>query len=521
MKAVTYSRYSTDGQSDESILDQQRVAAAYAARHGMTITQDFADAGISGAALGNRPGVLKMIAAAEAKRFDVLLLNDTTRLSRSQDLSPLVARLRHAGVRVIGVQDGFDSDSRTARMQAGMSGIMSEEFRAMISDRTRSARNMRASARRPVGGKAYGYTTAERTIVPEQAAIVSRIFSRYVEGASYRTIAHELNAKGVPSPGSYWAGRKVRRATGWMTNAVKGILENELYTGLVTWNKTVWSRDPASGRRVCRPRAASEWIQYRDEALRIVSDDVWTRARKRTRLSSNSDVRLKSGGKSKYALSGLMHCAQCGAHFILVSASKYGCSSRANGGASACPNSKLLRKERAEKIILAPIRDGLLAPKRVRMIAAEFQTEFNARSRAAARRAEEAPAEVRALDERIARLRGRLKAGDPDMTPDEIGAAIAVAEAKRAAAIPPAPLKANISTLLPKAAALYRAKIDRGLEGDPVAATAARTVLRGLVGGKIDLVTEPDGSLWAVYGLNLAALLEAAVAGQCGSGGRI
>jgi hypothetical protein len=43
-------------------------------------------------------------------------------------------------------------------------------------------------------------------------------------------------------------------------------------------------------------------------------------------------------------------------------------------------------------------------------------------------------------------------------------------------------------------------------------------VLRGLVGGKIDLVPEPDGSLWAVYGLSRMALLEA-VAGQSGSGG--
>lgn len=164
----------------------------------------------------------------------------------------------------------------------------------------------------------------------------------------------------------------------------------------------------------------------------------------------------------------------------------------------------------------------LLAPKRVGKIAKEFQAEYAQRSRDDARRATEAPAEVRALDDRIARLRSRLKAGDPDMPPDEILAAIAVAETKRrAAAKPTVAGGADIVTMLPKAAALYRAKIERGLDGNPVAATAARTVLRALVGGKIDLVHEPDGSLWAVYGLNPAALLEEAVAGQNGSGGRI
>jgi hypothetical protein len=46
-----------------------------------------------------------------------------------------------------------------------------------------------------------------------------------------------------------------------------------------------------------------------------------------------------------------------------------------------------------------------------------MQSEYNAASRAAARRVEEAPAEVRAPDERIAGLRARLKAEDPDMAP--------------------------------------------------------------------------------------------------------
>jgi DNA invertase Pin-like site-specific DNA recombinase len=137
-------------------------------------------------------------------------------------------------VRVIGVQDSFDSVSRMANMQAGMSGIMSEEFRAMISERTRTARVMRAETRRPVGGRVFGYTTGDRKIDLVQAAIVKQIFTRYGDGASYRTIASEFNANKTPSPGSHWAGRKVRRANGWMINAVKVILENESYTGLVS-----------------------------------------------------------------------------------------------------------------------------------------------------------------------------------------------------------------------------------------------------------------------------------------------
>src|SRR5690606_15225566 len=127
---------------------------------------------------------------------DVLLVMDLSRLSRSQDLPGMLLRLRHRGVRVIGVQDGFDSESRTARMQAGLSGIMSEEFRTMIADRTRSALEMRATDGRPTGGKAY-----------DDPAIVREIFQRFADGESLRSIANDLNRRGVPSPGAGWKPR--------------------------------------------------------------------------------------------------------------------------------------------------------------------------------------------------------------------------------------------------------------------------------------------------------------------------
>ena len=51
------------------------------------------------------------------------------------------------------------------------------------------------------------------------------------------------------------------------------------------------------------------------------------------------------------------------------------------------------------------------------------------RDRAA--RASEVPRELAALDARLERLRARLKSGDPDMTDDELQAAIDRVELKR------------------------------------------------------------------------------------------
>jgi site-specific DNA recombinase len=156
MRVYTYARYSTDRQTEASIIDQQRRCHQYADSRGWRATRDFRDEGISGAALGNRPGFQRAMSAVQAG--DVLLVADLTRLSRSQELAPLLDRLRFRGVRVIGVLDGFDSDSPQARMQAGLSGLMSDELRASIRARTHSALQMRAQNNRSTGGK-YTATT--------------------------------------------------------------------------------------------------------------------------------------------------------------------------------------------------------------------------------------------------------------------------------------------------------------------------------------------------------------------------
>jgi hypothetical protein len=121
---------------------------------------------------------------------------------------------------------------------------------------------------------------------------------------------------------------------------------------------------------------------------------------------------------------------------------------------------------------------------------------------------------------RIERLCERLQQGGPDMTADEIQAAIDRAEEKRAelqdqqsAALP----SSKVFTMLPRAAEAYRRQITLGLDGDPRAALNARVILRELFGGKISLVPQLDGGLIAHWNLHPGALLKSL--GTYGSGG--
>jgi site-specific DNA recombinase len=517
VKAVIYSRFSTDRQTDSSIADQVRVCTEYAARQRWEILERYEDQGISGAALGNRPGVLNLREAALARRFDVVLVTDLSRLSRSNgDLSTLIDRLVNRNIRVIGVQDGYDSARKGHKMQAGLSGIIGEAFREMVKDRTYTALESRARTQRPTGGKAFGYLG--NVVDAEKAVIVQGIFEQFVEGASCRTIAEGLNARATPSPGSTW-NRTERRCHGWMGSAVRAMLMNPRYKGEIVWNQSEWRKDPDSGRRVRIERPSSEWIIYRDESQRIVTDELWGAAQRRLRPAPN-DVRLKSGGKAKFLLSGLLRCDVCGAHYVMANAFDYQCGSYRDG--AACHNGMRVRRDHAQDVLVTPIKDDLLAPERVDRMVGEMEAYYREKLSLHAAKAVEAPRNLSELEARIARLRERLRRGDPDMAPDEIQAALERAESKRRELEemqPEAVLSYRLPEHLPQAAELYRGQIIAALAGDSRATSKARVMLRELFSGEIRLQPQPDGGLLAYWNLQLGALLRGV--GSSGSGGRI
>lgn len=361
MRVFSYSRFSTDRQTEASITDQQRAQREYAERRGWTITQYFTDEGISGAAMGNRPGLLRLLEIIDVT--DLLLVADLTRLSRSQELAPLLERLRFKGVRVIGVLDGFDISAPHARMQAGLSGLMSDELRANIRARVHLALESRAKTARPTGGRAFGYNNAGEPI-EQEAAIVRDLFERYANGESMGEIVSDLNTRGVPSPGAAWA-RTTRRKDGrWLVSALHAILHNDRYIGRVVWNRSAWVKDPDSGKRIRRERPESEWIV--NKGIALIERSMWDKAQSRLKQRQVTYGGAR-GGQPRYLLSGLLQCECCGAKLIVTGSkgSHYYCSSYRHGGAAACDVNIGVRRDLAESIILQPIRDELLSPQAI------------------------------------------------------------------------------------------------------------------------------------------------------------
>ena len=128
MRAALYARFSSDLQRASSIEEQFRNCRKRVATEGWAVVAEFADAAISGSD-NSRPQYKAMLAAAVRGEFDVLLLDDLSRLTRdSVEQETTIRRLEFRGIRIVSTGDGYDSKSASRKIQRGVKGLMNEIF---------------------------------------------------------------------------------------------------------------------------------------------------------------------------------------------------------------------------------------------------------------------------------------------------------------------------------------------------------------------------------------------------------
>jgi site-specific DNA recombinase len=378
-----------------------------------------------------------MMDAAKQKAFDVLVVDDSSRLSRdTADALRALSVLDFYGIKFIGRTDGIDTTQNGSRLLFGIKAAMSEEFLRDLADKTHRGLEGRARRGYSAGGLPYGYrsepVTGERgeiigymkTMHEAEAAIVRRIFRLYVGDEalgplSPRAIAHLLNAEGIAPPGARWRNRTAREAHTWSHTAIlghrrlgKGILSNPLYIGRALWNRSEWVRHPLTKRYTYRVRPKDDWIEFEVPALRIVPQDLWDRAQARlalhTRITGGQARRVQA-----YLLSGFVRCGVCGATYTLRSRHAYGCTMNNSRGEVACPNRLRASRKRLERLVVAAIRDRLYTPANIAPLLDRVRTALVERARReqhACRQDDQAKA-LRRLDAEIEHLLHAVETG--------------------------------------------------------------------------------------------------------------
>jgi site-specific DNA recombinase len=395
LRCAAYARYSTDRQNPLSTEDQLAKCRQYAQERGWPFLEDevYTDEEVSGATI-DRPGLNSLLSAIDLRPrpFDVLLLEDASRLSRKQaELLNLCERLTFAGVKVHFISQGIDSSDEKFQLLLLARGMIDQLFLSDTAKRVR--RGLEGLIRRGLhtGGRCYGYRSRKdddgtRLEIHEpEAEVVKRIFQMYAGALSLKAIARKLNGEGVASPQP----QQGRISRSWCPSSIRTILHNERYTGKVIWSRKHKVHDPRTGRRVSREREGDEPVRGADAPqLRIVSEELWSAVRERQELvkrlyedaGKRAGLLRSSAMNSPYLLSGLLKCRSCGANLQIVAGrgrnhktQTYGCPMNYQRGDSVCSNRVRVHRDVLERELLAGLQEKVLRTEVVDYILEQFE----------------------------------------------------------------------------------------------------------------------------------------------------
>lgn len=293
MRAVGYARVSSAAQRErDTIAAQLRAIPEFIARQGWELVRPlstYVDDGLTAKAgrLGQRRGLAALLRDAALGLFDVVVVVDLDRLTRSEDLAErgaIIGAFQRAGVQIATTSGQvLDLATSTGDLFATLQAFFAAEENRKR--RERVVRGKLAAAQR--GGKTtgrgpyglqYDKSSLSWSLDPVRAPVVREIFERAAGGESCSSIAHDLDVRGLPGPG----GR------GWHKGRVRDLVRSRHSVG--------------------------EYLAHRQSRIAvavppIVDEELWQRAQ--DALTENRKRGL-SRTRHAYLLEGLAVCG-CGA----------------------------------------------------------------------------------------------------------------------------------------------------------------------------------------------------------------
>ena len=504
MRAVIYARYSSDLQRDASIEDQIEVCRRFAIIQSWTVVATYTDAAISGSSRF-RPGFQNLMMDASKNIFDIVICEAIDRLGRRlADTADLQDQLAFHRIRLFTPSIGEITTIHVAVM-----GMMAQMALKDLGEKTKRGQMGRVLKGRIPAGIAYGYRVVAtndsdggaREIIPDEAAIINRIFSEYAAGKTPEAIARDLNKEGITGPdGREWSNTTIRGQNKRGT----GILNNALYRGVIEWNRCSYTKNPRTGKRVARPNAPELWERAEVPHLRIVEDILWDRVKTRQAKIraaqtqpvgigiQDNDNALNRTHRSRYLLSGLLRCGCCGGGFTIINKNSFSCSTRKRKG--TCDNALSIHRHEIEARVLTGLKDRLMAPELVSAFVEGYQEavqEEQQKTRTAHAQIEKRKSEI---DRKISGIFKAIEDGlyEPSMK-DRLDELKTQREAIALESLVPEPIAMDILQH-PRAAEIYGrwvGRLEKSLEGE--SPMEAMELIRSLI-DHILLTPSADGS---------------------------
>lgn len=449
MKALLYLRKSTDEHQADSIDTQRAGALAFVERRRGSIVDEIVDEGESRAEFKRRPGFARLLAlcASRERHFDAIVVRDESRLGAGARLTVALDDMLAAGVRVFYYANGEEVqlDSAEQKIMTAIKAAMAENERAKTSERTREALERKAERGLNVGGRVYGYDNVRRAgpdgksyteyaINEEQARIVVEIWQRFASGDSERTIACDLNARGIPSPN---VGRRGTRS--WSPNCVRELVRRERYRGLLVWGKI--GAEYRGGTRVTFERKDADVSMVERPELRIIDEELYERVQ--NRIATAKERSGRDGFKEhqpKYLLSGkeLSRCAECGGPMQVNNSKQspriirvYQCGWARDRGPAVCTNTLRRPVEAVDAAFRSWVEEHILNEAVILRIIGEVRRRIRARAEANVSELDIVKGEIETLDREVKRLVAVAANLDEEDKPPELARKLAEKSQRR------------------------------------------------------------------------------------------
>lgn len=354
-RVAAYCRVSTD--SEEQLTSYQNQMRVYtemiAARKEWEFAGLYADEGISGTRADKRPEFQRMIRDCHNGKIDYIITKSVSRFARNTvECLEYVRSLKAQGIGIFFEEQNIDTLKNESELYLVIyAGFAQSESESISKHITWTYRKKFEEGKVSFQYKNFlGYrkgADSQPEIVPEEAAIVERIYEMFLAGQPVKMIVQTLQAEKIEIPGKNLSFSK---------NMIMNILRNEKYCGDCILQKTV-TVDCISKTRKANQGEAPMYIVENNHPA-IISREVFNRVQeeliRRQALRAKSDkTSITATGKySKYALTEVLQCAECGSRYRRVTWTAHGrkkivwrCISRLDYGTKHCKDSITVEEE--------------------------------------------------------------------------------------------------------------------------------------------------------------------------------
>jgi DNA invertase Pin-like site-specific DNA recombinase len=321
MNAAIYARKSTSklGQKD-TIENQIKICRRKADDLGLTIVDIKTDTG-TGTDDNNRQEVKDLIKGAIDGNYDCVIMKGISRLYRDVEKGlGLIKKLQRSDIRVITVEEGFDSHVQKDTNMITMHLMFAENESRNTASKVKHTQIEKAhagewnQASSVPFGYSYSPTTKKLELDYSKGEIIKLIYSLYLDGLGMKSIAHYLNGdnedkREYPSP----------RGKLWSQYTIGFMLKNQVYVGDVVYNKRSKKARPYKNPESLGKTDEDVYIgnDYNKKVDWIITPDAHEAIVERTVFDSVQKMietkGIRTGIRNNISLlAGLAKCGKCG-----------------------------------------------------------------------------------------------------------------------------------------------------------------------------------------------------------------